>query len=194
MSVPAASGFSLLETMVVVAILSVVAALVVPDLLPVVVRQRHAGATSAAAAFVARARQEAISRRRCVRVRVEPDADALVSEVLNSFDCDTPDDAARVNREQELYLPLARQTFPGAVFTMEGEPARPAGEPLQWRFRPSGRLWAIDGDGATPPRHRAELLAVRFGNSPDVRDVVVESQGLLCTHPSRQEGVPSCTR
>jgi prepilin-type N-terminal cleavage/methylation domain-containing protein len=187
-----AAAFSLLETMVVVAILAVVAAVALPNLLPVVNTHRLAGALHGTAGFVARARQEAMSRRRCVRVRVA-DSRTLVMELLNSYDCDAPDDTVRIDSTSPLYVELASLRHEGGlgVAFARVPAAQPTHEPAQLRFRPSGRLWTIDGTGLTPPAADAGVLAIATSGQP-ARGVVVESQGLICTVNTLTAGVTRC--
>jgi prepilin-type N-terminal cleavage/methylation domain-containing protein len=185
------AAFSLLETMVVVAILSVVAAIALPDLLPVVKTHRLAGALHGTAGFVARARQEAMSRRRCVRVRLA-DSHTLVMELLNSYDCDAPDNTVRIDPAASLYVELATLRHEGLGVAFSRVPtAQPANEPAQLRFRPSGRLWAIDGTGLTAPAADSGVLVVTTSGQP-ARGVIVESQGLICTVNTITAGVTRC--
>lgn len=186
------AAFSLLETMVVVAILSVVAAVALPDLLPVVKTHRLAGALHSTAGFVARARQEAMSRRRCVRVRLD-DSRTLVMEMLNSYDCDAPDNTVRIDPTSSLYVELAKLRHEGdlSIAFSRVPTAQPAGEPAQLRFRPSGRLWAIDGTGLVAPAADSGVFVVTTTGQP-ARGVIVESQGLICTLNTLTAGVTRC--
>ena len=192
MPVRTAAAFSLLETMVVVAILSVVAALALPGLLPVVKTHQLAGALHGTAGFVARARQEAMSRRRCVRVRLI-DSHRLVMEMLNSYDCDAPNNSVRIDPTSSLYVELATLRHGGdlGVAFSRVPAAQPANEPAQLRFRPSGRLWAIDGTGVTAPAADSGVLVVTTTGQP-ARGVIVESQGLICTVNTITAGVTRC--
>lgn len=192
MRIRTAAAFSLLETMVVVAILSVVAALALPDLLPVVKTHRLAGALHSTAGFVARARQEALSRRRCVRVRLA-DSRTLVMEMLNSYDCDAADDTVRIDPTSPLYVEIGSLHHEGdlGVAFARVPAAQPIGEPSQLRFRPSGRLWAIDGRALVPPAPDSGVLVVSTTGQP-ARGVVVESQGLICTVNAITAGVTRC--
>jgi len=185
-------AFTLLETMVVVAILSIVAALAVPNLLPLLRQQRHAGHISATAGFLGRARQEAMSRRRCVRVLVTDDH-TLVAETLNAFDCDAPDEADRLDVDQPLYAPLATMRLDdGGTLAFGPAPrGRPRGEPAQLRFRPTGRLWSVDGRGLTAPTSDPGAVRVALAGFAD-QLVIVEPQGLICTRAVPVSGAPSC--
>src|SRR5687767_3634267 len=64
-------AFSLIETMIVSSIIMVLAAIAVPQLLPEVQKAHLDGAAEATAAFLARARNEAMLSKRCVRVWVD---------------------------------------------------------------------------------------------------------------------------
>jgi prepilin-type N-terminal cleavage/methylation domain-containing protein len=94
-------GFSLIEVMVVVAILGIAAALAVPRMLPEIHKAQLDGDAEVAANFIARARSEAMFSKRCTRVHIGAFAGGsvgttaasttgtvLTAEKLNSFDCD----------------------------------------------------------------------------------------------------------
>ena len=93
-------GFSLIETLVVVAVLGVVSAIALPPMLPQVHRAQISGEAEAVAGFISRARVEALVRKRCVRVVITRAANPveLTAQVLNTFDCDhEPHTAARID-------------------------------------------------------------------------------------------------
>src|SRR5690349_17458707 len=89
---------TLLEAMVVVAILGVLAALATPSMVLQVHRSRLEVTAEAVSGFIHAARTEAMSAKRCVRVVVSNDSKALRMERLNTFDCDVdPLSAPRID-------------------------------------------------------------------------------------------------
>lgn len=203
-------GASLIETMVVVAILGILAAMAVPALLPEVLKAQLDGAAYATAAFVSRAQAEAMTNRRCVRVVVDrtttPPGRQLVMEKLNSFDCDTPglpapdgngliDPAAGTDWVQIATLGFDN---PGLSFRFGVIPSETAGghpkagpNGAELRFRPTGRLWSADSAVMSGTETGAAITALRDDDGalevvharlppPSTRAVVVEAQGHIC--------------
>lgn len=180
-----ARGFTLLEMIVVVAVLAVIAAVSVPNLLPVLQIQQLESSASTVAAFLARARGEAMARRRCVRVTL-PDARTVVAEVLNSYDCEDPDAVTTpevlIDANRPVYIEIARLVLPGSI-TATFAPApdeEPSGEPDQIRFRSTGRLFSndtsvLDDEGAIQLTH-ARIASL------NTKLILVESQGTICIH------------
>jgi prepilin-type N-terminal cleavage/methylation domain-containing protein len=157
-------AFSLIEVMVVVAILGVVAALAVPNLLPEVHKAQLNGDSEAAANFIARARAEAMYSKRCTRVSiggnpngVVPPANTsgtqLVAERLNSFDCDSNNPTFKIDGGQTIWVQfdfLNTTTSKGlwSFVAADGAvlPSEPGiGTSPEIRFRPNGRVFS---DGA----------------------------------------------
>jgi prepilin-type N-terminal cleavage/methylation domain-containing protein len=141
-------AFSLIETMVVVAIVGVVAAIALPSLLPMREHVVLGGSTDLAATAFARARAEAMAQKRCARIRVAG-ASALV-EVLNRFDCDVDPSSAPAASPGPLWIEAARFRFDSDVSidvlrAPEGSPG-PGGDPGELRFRPNGRVFGQDDD------------------------------------------------
>lgn len=187
---PALQGVSLLEVMVVVAMIGILSAMAVPQLLPVAQRAELSGAAHAVASFVAAAQMEAISRRRCVRVRIAATGndvqDQLVSEVLNTFDCDVnPATAPKIDADAALWVPLQNLYLDKKSLLVAFDPAPPetnpgpGGDVPELRFRPSGRLFSknldvVKDDGVLKVTHQVSGAS---------KKILVESHGPLCVLP-----------
>lgn len=177
-----ARGFSLLETMIVVAILGVIASLAVPNLLPLLRAEGLRAAGAAINGFVAQARISAMTERRCVRIRVDSTTGpgVLVSEKLNAFDCENPSSPVIVST-QPLWIETSRMALDqeSQVLALVTAPSDTATE---IRFRPSGRIFSADDDlsdddallSVTQPGLAAPANIVR---------VVVDAAGPICTLP-----------
>ena len=189
-------GFTLLEMVVVVAVLAVIAALSIPNLLPVLHIQQLESSGNTVAAFVGRARAEALARRRCVRVRL-PSANVIVSEVLNSYDCEAPTAAIPellIDSAKPLYVELARIELPASITAAfastlpvnvpSGE--KPAGEPDQIRFRGTGRLWSNDAVLTGDNDENAIILTHARVVAGNTKAVLVESPGTICLYKRGQ--------
>jgi prepilin-type N-terminal cleavage/methylation domain-containing protein len=182
-------AFSLVEAMVVVAIISVLAAMAAPSLIDVVWAQRLEGAAEVTAAAIAAARMEAMTTKRCARVVIEPGA--LHIERLNVFDCDAPTadpQPARLDGNQPLWVRLSTVTLDDPVTLSSGAPWTDAlpggGGALELRFRPSGRLFSQDENDALQS-HGAVLIA-RHPKLPAERgkkQIGVQPNGLECVMP-----------
>lgn len=179
-------AFSLIEVAVCVAILGVVAALAIPNLLPLVHFAQIDGATDGAANFIARVRAEAMLSKRCVRVRIS--GAGLVGERLNTFDCEpaTPTGPFIDNTVAAPFLVFDRFTAesPNVTMAFTTLPAAPGGEV---RFRPSGRVFSNDVTGSpiTPILTNDDaVLELTHAKLPGVdgkRRILVEENGLVCT-------------
>jgi prepilin-type N-terminal cleavage/methylation domain-containing protein len=184
-------AFSLIEMMLVVAILAVLAALAVPAMGPTVDVAKLEGGAEIVAAFLTRAQAEAMASKRCVRVRLDAtQPGTLVAERLNSFDCDTPDVSAPgmlIDASAGLWVELARAKLDASILTIAFDPvpsetsaaALGGGEPDQLRFRPSGRLFSSDAtltddDGVLKITHAGIAGPAR------TKKILVEAQGLIC--------------
>jgi prepilin-type N-terminal cleavage/methylation domain-containing protein len=195
-------GFTLLEAMITVVIVGVVAAVATPNLLPAVQQATLDGGGEAVAAFLARARAEAMTSRRCVRVWIPSTAtEDLVAERLNTFDCDIApttlpggigiDGTANVwiefarLRPDAQVLQLSFRQVPSSSTSGHLAPGSVSGTPTgftgdELRFRPNGRVFSSDAtltddDAVLEVRHRRL--------SGDFKVVLVEGNGLLCVLP-----------
>jgi prepilin-type N-terminal cleavage/methylation domain-containing protein len=181
-------AFSLIEMMLVVAILAVLAALAVPAMSPQVDTARLEGSAEAVGSFLARAQAEAMASKRCVRVRL--DANFVIADRLNVFDCDvSPATAPQIVDGAGLWVEIARLRTDPSLIALAFDPvpsettasALGGGEPDQLRFRPSGRLWSADtdvtdDDGVIRLTHTGMSV---FGPAR-TKKILVEAQGLVC--------------
>lgn len=202
-------GFTLIEAMTAVTMLAILAALAVPNLSPEVKKAQLEGATESIAAFVTAARTDAITSRRCVRVRLVTTRrpHRLVAEALNTWDCDgatgldndaqTPDNAPRIAKNadgsQPLWVALRDLPLPSTAMDVAfGAPdgtglafdnAAGGGGLRELRWRPTGRLYSRDrivSNDDVAIRVDHQSLASITDSS---KYVVVESQGLVCALP-----------
>lgn len=204
-------GFSLLEAMVTVAILGIAMSVALPQILPEVQKAQLDGAGEKVAAFLARARTEAMTSRRCVRVYIEgaaqPARHRLVMERLNSFDCDDdPVTAPKNDGSGDVWKRLAILDLERDTLELSFDPGIPAAERppdfltatanfaqnSEARFRPSGRLYSrIVNLPAYPAALRDDDVVVRINHlrmvpsmaSQNFKKVLVDAHGLICVLP-----------
>lgn len=182
-------GFSLLEMMLVVALISIFAALAVPAMGPAVDTARLEGSADAVASLFARAQAEAMASKRCVRVVIT--GNVLTASRLNAYDCDvSPSTSPKIDSSAGLWVELARLRVDPASVLVAFDPDFPlgetaaanlgGGEPDQIRFRPSGRLWSADSN--VRDDDAVVLLTQRGvrGGVAGTKRVLVQSQGLIC--------------
>jgi prepilin-type N-terminal cleavage/methylation domain-containing protein len=187
-----ARGFSLIEVMVVVAIVGVLSALAGPNLLIEVQKVTLTSASDTVASFIARAQNEAMVSRRCVRVRVTA-AQQLTLDRLNTFDCDNdPASASKIDGGASVFLPVAVLNLesPSLLLTFDGtggsqvpsecSPA-PGGSGAEIRFRPNGRVYS--GDSVMTDDDA--VLVISHTKMPTDGDrhrqnVLVNGNGLIC--------------
>lgn len=188
-----ARGFSLIEVMVVVAILGVMAALAAPVLLFEVQKANLQASSDTIAAFIVRAQNEAMVSRRCVRVRVTGPRQ-LTAERLNTFDCDNdPVTASKIDGSASVFLPVGVLNLEsknisvifdntgGSQVPDECDPAPGTASGFELRFRPNGRVFSNDGvatddDAVFVVTHAGILQA---GNA-NRQKILVNGNGLLC--------------
>lgn len=179
-------AFSLIEMMLVVAILAVMAAIAVPSMSPYIDAAKLEGSAEGVGSLIARAQQEAMSAKRCVRVRLDGDQ-TVIAERLNSYDCDV-NPATKIVAADPQWIEIDRLTVDSDLLEIEFDPAPTettaaalgGGEPDQFRFRPSGRLFSsdtvvTDDDGVLKLTH-TEMTA----GMADTKKILVEAQGLVC--------------
>ena len=192
-------GFSLIEMMLVVAILAIMAAIAVPSMSPQVDAAKLEGTAEGIASLLWRAQAEAMSSKRCVRVRLSG-AD-VIAERENSFDCDTAAAAsALIDNTSPLWIQIADFKLDGSLMTaafspVPGESSAAAlggSEPDQIRFRPSGRLFSSDTN-VTNDDGVILITHARMTRGNTVK-VLVESQGLICVLKRGQDPNTSGTK
>lgn len=195
-------AFSLIEVMIVVAIIAVLSAIALPNLLPEVNKAHVNGSADVVAAVLARARGEAMLSKRCVRVWIDStNTHRIVTERLNTFDCDVapatfPAGFGGVGLDgvAQVWSPLASSVLdaPSVVLSMLASPSDTtacstasgsvAGTPAGFScahiiFRPNGRIWTQDAD--------ADDDAVINVAHPGVtlsKNILINSNGLICTY------------
>lgn len=137
-----APGFTLLEVVVVIAILGVMAALAVPNLIPVVERSKARGAAENLASFVDDARRRAMTSGRCHRVVVS--GDTATVQQRSTPDC--------VNIALDTWIDAGSTRIEGFTLAVERVPLTVALADAVI-FRPNSRLRGdgnlrVDNDGA----------------------------------------------
>ncbi len=172
-------GFSLLEMMVVVAILGIIAALAVPNLLPAVRIEALRAAGHALGGFATQARLAAMVERRCVRLRIASATNPaiVVAERLNSFDCENPS-APLIVDTQPLWIEFARQIQDVPALTIEFAPDS-AETPGEVRFRPSGRVFSADE--TLNDDDVVLVIAHPSLDAPNDVRVLIDAAGPICT-------------
>jgi len=202
-------AFTLLEMMVVVAILGVFFALAVPVLTPEVHKAQLDGASDVVASFVARARSQAMESKRCTRVFLNTTAtpNIIVAERLNNFDCDTAPQTLPgglgIDGTNQVWIEFARYTMPAPSVTIstfqqpgeltgacigcvaDGAVGYPAAN-REIRFRPNGRIWTnVTSMAATATCTDCDddaVLQVDHIRLGSFRRILINSNGLICRY------------
>lgn len=190
-------GFSLIETLVLAAVLAALVAIAAPSLAPVLWRSQLRQSGEVLASAVHEARREAVISGRCVRIRPEGERRVVV-ERLNTFDCLGDPRAAPLADAGALWqlIPTRTLDFPPPVrvrldvdrtppVTRRGAPAPATGQ-AELRFLPDGTLLASD-DGAWG----FELQHRRLEADKRVH-VVVERAGTECVVSGRRTPGRGC--
>ncbi len=198
-------AFTLLEALVTVAIIGIIAAIALPNMLPEVQKATLEGGAENVASFIARVRSEAMTAKRCVRVWVPSTAlSEVVAERLNNFDCDNTPTALPggaglgIDGTGAVWIEFARLRLDSKRLTVGitqapnssraaslapgsavGTPAGFTGDEI--RFRPNGRVFSNDAlftndDGIVTVTHGS--LA-----SGGAKKILVDGNGLICTMP-----------
>lgn len=161
---------TMIEIMVVVSILGLMAAIAVPNLLPLVHAGKLSGASLQLAGFIESARARALAEGRCYRVRVA--GSSMIVERRTGTDC--------VTLSKEGWQgPLRTLPLPGVIFSIDATTTDAFdGANNRMIFRPSGRLRG-DGDLLTTDDHARVTITI-----PGIADratVEVMASGRICT-------------
>ncbi len=196
----------------VVAILGVMAALAAPSLLGAIHRARLNSAGDQIATFIARAQNEAMVSKRCVRVTVRNNRQ-LVAERLNTFDCDNdPDSATKIDPGKGVWIQVVSDTIESVTLkvfldgtngsqvphessaTIPAPGAAATGFTDEIRFRPNGRVFSNDVDGSGNPKVDNDDAVVSIVDSGlnlpgngNIKKVLVNAHGLICAIPRGEE-------
>lgn len=167
-------GFTLLEAMIVVAIIGVIAALAVPDLGPLLRKNRLATAADTTAAFIDTARRHAFATGRCTRI-IAPSATRLTMQTRTAGDCVNLDDTAWV--DTETFVP----EWPVISFALASlsTAAAPANN-FRIVFRPNGRLVGDADLTTTTSDDGARVSVLDSGLTTEARAVYVTANGRVC--------------
>jgi type II secretion system protein H len=159
---------TLLEMMVVVAMLGILAAIAVPNVQPAVRRAKLRAAAEEIAGFLDDARHRATSQGRCFRVRVVG-SNTLLMERRSSVDC--------VNLAADSWEAAERtRQMPGFTLTPTSVPAVAGDEVLV--FRPNSRL---RGNGTRTATVYGARVAITMDATPEQAAVTVTRTGRICT-------------
>lgn len=171
----AGRAFTLIETMVVIAILGVIMALAVPNLLPMIQQVRLHGDTERVAAFLASVRARALAEQRCYMITVS--GRNIFAARRSSPDC--------VNLGADSWASPATMSTTverGTTLRLGPGDALPSGLVADQRmiFRPNGRL---RGDGDLDPTEEIARIVVGQANLTRENVVLVTSFLRICTIP-----------
>lgn len=194
-------GFTLIEVMIVVALLGIIAAMVGPAFVPLIRDQELKVSAEQVAAFVHGARMRAIADRRCTRVIISSNQNpvVLVGQVLNTFDCGDSVDAAQHPSSPlrpidpgagSHWIEFARTTIDRGHVRVDWDvvPSETAPHPDpndtedEARYRATGRLYSrdtnlTDDDG---------VLRITSTASNHTFHLLLEAHGPICMMPRDQ--------
>ncbi|MCC7073717.1 MAG: prepilin-type N-terminal cleavage/methylation domain-containing protein [Deltaproteobacteria bacterium] len=167
-------GFTLLEALIVISILGVIAALAVPDLVPLLRKNRLASAADTTAAFLDGARRHAFATGRCTRV-IAASATELTMQTRTVGDCVNLDDTAWTDTAT---LKPEASTISYALASLSTA-AAPANK-FRVVFRPNGRLVGDADLTSTTSDDGARIAVVDSGLGTEARAVYVTANGRIC--------------
>lgn len=154
-----------------ISILGVMAAVAVPNLLPLVHAGKLSGTALQVAGFVDSTRTRAVAEGRCYRLKVV--GASLVQERRTGTDC--------VNLSEESWEgPLRALPIPGATFAIASTVADDATDGANHRlvFRPSSRL---RGDGDLDVTDDHARVSIRLAGVEGSSTVEIMATGRTCT-------------
>jgi prepilin-type N-terminal cleavage/methylation domain-containing protein len=190
-------GITLLEVMIVVAIIGIIAAMAVPNLSGLDNAGRLQGEAEGIAAFVDQVRRKAYNTGRCYRVRFSNNEHKIWAERRDSGDCVNLDkDGWDNDTESRLryFYDIKASIAPMVAGTNYIDlPTTDAVADNAIIFRPNGRLLG-NGDkdvatsGTLDVTDDGANLVVSFNNLTEVREIRITSLGRVCVHVWQNSG------
>ncbi len=180
-----ARGVSLLELMIVVAILGIATALAVPNLMPTIAGHRLYAQNLAVSGFVDQARRRAVAEGRCVRIRkvgISLFAEKRASSDCVNFDRDTAwTTMGQLTQENGNVFSLTFNTDMTISHALTAPPgpflAGETAADFAIVFRPNGRLY---GDGDLDFGDDGARILLTHLQAKERRAVVVTPAGRIC--------------